>query len=41
VSPWVVPLAALEAARVAPPARDVPLLPYLDDEVTGQVVAPR
>ncbi|MGY1682552.1 fumarylacetoacetase [Geodermatophilus sp. SYSU D01176] len=33
VSPWVVPLAALEAARVAP-ERDVPLLPYLDD--TGQ-----
>jgi fumarylacetoacetase len=31
VSPWVVPLAALEAARVDPPARDVPLLPYLDD----------
>jgi fumarylacetoacetase len=31
VSPWVVPLAALEAARVRPPARDVPLLPYLDD----------
>jgi fumarylacetoacetase len=31
VSPWVVPLEALEAARVAPPARDVPLLPYLDD----------
>ena len=31
VSPWVVPLAALESARVAPPARDVPLLPYLDD----------
>ena len=31
VSPWVVPLAALAAARVAPPARDVPLLPYLDD----------
>ncbi|MGR6965046.1 fumarylacetoacetase [Geodermatophilus sp. URMC 61] len=30
VSPWVVPLAALEAARVAP-VRDVPLLPYLDD----------
>ena len=30
VSPWVVPLAALEAARVAP-ERDVPLLPYLDD----------
>jgi fumarylacetoacetase len=34
VSPWVVPLAALESARVAPPPRDVPLLPYLDD--TGQ-----
>ena len=31
VSPWVVPLAALETARVAAPARDVPLLPYLDD----------
>ncbi len=31
VSPWVVPLEALGAARVAPPARDVPLLPYLDD----------
>jgi fumarylacetoacetase len=31
ISPWVVPLAALQAARVAPPARDVPLLPYLDD----------
>jgi fumarylacetoacetase len=31
VSPWVVPLAALEHARVPPPVRDVPLLPYLDD----------
>ncbi|GAA0233004.1 fumarylacetoacetase [Cryptosporangium japonicum] len=31
VSPWVVPLAALEAARVDPPARDVEVLPYLDD----------
>ncbi|MDI5961826.1 fumarylacetoacetase [Streptantibioticus silvisoli] len=31
VSPWVVPLPALEAARVAPPERDTPLLPYLDD----------
>jgi fumarylacetoacetase len=31
VSPWVVPLAALEAARLPPPARDVPVLPYLDD----------
>jgi fumarylacetoacetase len=34
VSPWVVPLAALQAARVPPPARDVPLLPYLDDSDT-------
>lgn len=33
VSPWVVPLAALEAARVRP-ERDVPLLPYLDDAGT-------
>ncbi|KJK60080.1 fumarylacetoacetase [Saccharothrix sp. ST-888] len=31
VSPWVVPLDALERARVAPPARDVEPLPYLDD----------
>jgi fumarylacetoacetase len=31
VSPWVVPLAALEAARVRPPARDPQPLPYLDD----------
>ena len=31
VSPWVVPLAALEAARVSPPARDPQPLPYLDD----------
>jgi len=31
VSPWVVPLAALESARTAPPARDVALLPHLDD----------
>jgi fumarylacetoacetase len=31
VSPWVVPLGALEAARCDPPPRDVPLLPYLDD----------
>jgi fumarylacetoacetase len=32
VSPWVVPLAALEAARVPPPARDPQLLPYLRDD---------
>ncbi|WP_346618877.1 fumarylacetoacetase [Blastococcus montanus] len=31
VSPWVVPLAALDEARVAPPARDPKPLPYLDD----------
>jgi fumarylacetoacetase len=31
VSPWVVPLEALQVARVAPPVRDVPLLAYLDD----------
>jgi fumarylacetoacetase len=31
ISPWVVPLAALEAARVTPPRRDPRLLPYLDD----------
>ncbi|MBW8485396.1 fumarylacetoacetase [Actinomadura parmotrematis] len=29
VSPWVVPVAALEAARVAPPAQDPAPLPYL------------
>ncbi len=29
ISPWVVPLAALEHARVAPPAQDPPPLPYL------------
>ncbi|WP_371478556.1 fumarylacetoacetase [Kitasatospora sp. NBC_00315] len=31
LSPWIVPLEALEHARVAPPARDVEPLPYLDD----------
>ncbi|MFG3495509.1 fumarylacetoacetase [Streptomyces sp. NPDC047928] len=31
VSAWVTPLEALDTARVAPPARDFPLLPYLDD----------
>ncbi|MEU2428654.1 fumarylacetoacetase [Streptomyces sp. NPDC007861] len=31
VSAWVTPLEALDAARVAPPARDVDVLPYLDD----------
>nr|WP_227411999.1 MULTISPECIES: fumarylacetoacetate hydrolase family protein [unclassified Cryobacterium] len=31
ISPWVVPIAALENARVQPPTRDTPLAPYLDD----------
>ncbi|MZD04540.1 fumarylacetoacetase [Streptomyces sp. SID5785] len=31
VSAWITPLDALDAARVAPPERTVPLLPYLDD----------
>ncbi|MGP4109852.1 fumarylacetoacetase [Streptomyces sp. 4N509B] len=31
VSPWVVPLAALDHARVAPPPREPRPLPYLDD----------
>jgi fumarylacetoacetase len=31
VSAWVTPLEALEAAWIAPPARELPLLPYLDD----------
>lgn len=31
ISPWVVPFAALEAARTSAPERDVPLAPYLDD----------
>jgi fumarylacetoacetase len=36
ISPWVVPLAALDAARVAPPAREPEPLPYLrDDEPWG------
>jgi fumarylacetoacetase len=31
VSPWVVPLAALEHARVRPPSRDTALAPYLTE----------
>jgi fumarylacetoacetase len=31
VSPWLVPLAALETARVSPPPRDPDVLGYLDD----------
>lgn len=32
MSPWIVPLAALEAARVPAPARETELLPYLHDD---------
>jgi fumarylacetoacetase len=32
ISPWIVPLAALEAARVEPPPRDFEPLPYLRDD---------
>ncbi|TJZ51931.1 fumarylacetoacetase [Streptomyces piniterrae] len=31
VSAWITPLDALDEARTQPPARDFPLLPYLDD----------
>jgi fumarylacetoacetase len=31
ISPWVVPLAALEQARIRPPSRDTGLLPYLTE----------
>lgn len=31
ISAWITPLEALDAARVGPPERTVPLLPYLDD----------
>jgi fumarylacetoacetase len=31
VSPWVVPLAALQHARMRPPSRDADLLPYLTE----------
>ena len=32
ISHWITPLAALDAARVPPPTRSVPLLPYLADD---------
>ncbi|MGW4729897.1 fumarylacetoacetase [Streptomyces shenzhenensis] len=35
VSAWITPLEALEDARVAPPPRTHPLLPYLDDSGSG------
>jgi fumarylacetoacetase len=35
IAAWVTPLAALEAAWVAPPARDPQPLPYLDDAATA------
>lgn len=31
VSPWILPLAALEHARIRPPSRDTDLLPYLTE----------
>jgi fumarylacetoacetase len=34
ISPWVVPLDALNAARIRPPVRDPHPLPYLDDTCT-------
>jgi fumarylacetoacetase len=34
ISPWVIPLDALAAARVRPPVRDPRPLPYLDDTST-------
>ncbi|MGH3774557.1 MAG: fumarylacetoacetase [Pseudonocardiaceae bacterium] len=34
VSPWIVPLDALSAARIPPPVRDPAPLPYLDDTGT-------
>ncbi|MGH4006672.1 MAG: fumarylacetoacetase [Pseudonocardiaceae bacterium] len=34
ISPWIVPLDALSAARIQPPARDPHPLPYLDDTGT-------
>ena len=34
VSAWITPLDALDEARTPPPARDFPLLPYLDDADT-------
>ncbi|WP_217199683.1 fumarylacetoacetase [Streptomyces buecherae] len=36
VSAWVTPLDALARARTAPPRRDVPLLPYLDDSAAAE-----
>ncbi|GAA3848634.1 fumarylacetoacetase [Streptomyces sedi] len=35
ISAWITPLDALDAAWTAPPARDVPPLPYLDDTAGG------
>lgn len=32
ISPWITPMAALEAARIQPPARTHDLLPYLVDD---------
>ena len=39
VSAWITPLDALDAARTPPPARDVPLLPYLDDAARSRAAS--
>ncbi|WP_241990050.1 MULTISPECIES: fumarylacetoacetase [unclassified Streptomyces] len=36
VAAWVTPLEAQDAARTAPPARDLPVLPYLDDSAEDE-----
>lgn len=38
IASWVTPLDALDEARVAPPERDTPLSPYLDDTVLDETV---
>lgn len=35
ISPWVVPAAALEAFRTPVPPREVPILPYLEEQTPG------
>jgi fumarylacetoacetase len=40
ISPWIVPLDALECARVSPPPRDPELLPYLADAGIGAGTGP-
>ncbi len=35
IGPWIIPKAALEGFRVAPPSREAPLLPYLHEAKPG------